>query len=156
MLIAESRLHPESRASKASKSPFSFLTTTVWGAALIALAAVFVLAEWDTGETALSAVSVTALFLVYIALIPRTTENARYLPLVNIEEDVVPLSVRVVLLLVVALGVQTFAFGAPDINLLPTLELSVAKALSWYFTIQTVCGPSAILWNFKHQVLTAL
>ena len=142
LLLADRKLRPESWSGKSEKGFFSPLANTLWGTALVALVAVFAQSDWDIGILALSIIPVAALLVAYTALIPRTDEGHRFLPQIDIEEDGVPLSLRVVVLLFAALGVQTFAFGLPSISILvPTFLLGLAKALCWYFTIQTVCTP---------------
>jgi hypothetical protein len=119
------------------------------------LIAIFALSEWNQQESALSIVPLAGLFIVYVAFIPRTVEGSlnRFLPLVDIDEAIVPLAWRAVVVLVVALGAQTVAFGLPSINIAPMLlPLGLAKALSWYFTIRTVCCPPSV---YKFSELTA-
>jgi hypothetical protein len=119
------------------------LANTVWGTTLVALVAVFAQSDWDIGMLALSILPVAALLVAYLALIPRTDEEGhRFLPHIDIEEDGVPLSLRVAVLLLAALGVQTFAFGLPSPSLvIPAFSSGLAKGLCWYFTIQIVCTP---------------
>lgn len=76
--------------------------------------------------------------MVYVALIPRSIKGTSLLPLVDIEDAILPLSMRVVVVLVFALGMETVIFGLPRSSIAPTLILGLAKALSWYFTICTV------------------
>ena len=97
--------------------------------------------DWGVGESVLSTLPVAALLLVYVALTPRIAERPRFLPCINIEKDIRPLSLRVVVLLVAALGLQTAVFGLPSNGITPSLFIGFAKALSWYFTIQTVRNP---------------
>lgn len=144
LLVAEKHLRPESRASRVP-DPWSlpFLSNSVWGAALVASFAIFILSDWNLRETALSTVPVAALLVVYVALIPRSAEGTRFLPLVNIDEAIVPLSLWTGIMLVVTLCAQTFTFGLPsNVAVAPALLLGLAKALAWYFTIQTVCIPA--------------
>ncbi|KND88236.1 Beta-1,2-xylosyltransferase 1 [Tolypocladium ophioglossoides CBS 100239] len=108
-----------------------------WGTILATLFAILTLSNWDLRGSALSIVPAAALLVVYIALIPKTINGAHYLPLVNIEDDIFPLSLRVVVVLVFALGIETVAFGFSTSGIAPTFSLGLAKALSWYFTIRT-------------------
>ena len=119
---------------------FSPLANTVWGTTLAASFASLTLSNWGLRGSAPSTVPVAALLLVYVALLPRTITSSRFLPLVNIEDAIIPLSSRVVVVLVVALGMQTVAFGFTRSEITPTLSLGLAKALSWYFMTRTVCS----------------
>ncbi|KAF7552848.1 hypothetical protein G7Z17_g4057 [Cylindrodendrum hubeiense] len=95
------------------------------------------LLNWDLWGSALSTVPLAALLLIYVTLLPRNSKSSRILPLVDIQDAIVPLSLRVVVVLVAALCVQTVYFGFPRSCIVPTLSLGMAKALSWYFTTQT-------------------
>lgn len=142
LLVADRKLRPESWSGRSEKGFFSPLANTVWGTALVALVAVFAQSEWDIGMLSLSVIPVAAFLVAYTALIPRTDEGHRFLPQLDIEEDGVPLSLRVTVLLFTVLGVQTLAFGLPSINFVTTtLLMGLTKAFCWYFTIQTVCTP---------------
>ncbi len=122
------------------------LANTVWGAAPVALISVLAQSDWDAGMLILSILPTAALLAVYAALIPRTVAGPRWLPQIDVEEDLVPLSSHIALLSVVALGIQTCLFGFPGIDfVVPALLLGLAKAFSWYFTMQTVCPPISAL-----------
>jgi hypothetical protein len=144
LLIAQKRLgsHQFPITSRTPDSWFvvTHLVNTVRGTTLVAVVAMLALSNGDLRASALSAVPVAALLVVYIALVPKNAKGHRFLPLVDIADHVVPLSLRVVLILVVALGIETVAFGFPRSTIGPTLLLGVAKASSWYFTTQTVRG----------------
>jgi hypothetical protein len=149
LLIAEKHLRPELQASRiVDPWLFSSLVNTVWGTTLVASFAILAEPDWDLRRAALSAVPVAALLVVYVALVPRTIEDTHSLPLINVEKAIAPLSLRVLVILVVALGMQTVVFGLPSNEITPTLTLGFAKALSWYFTIRTVCSPLSISRNF--------
>lgn len=70
-----------------------------------------------------------AAFLIFahISLVPRPIGRTRCLPLVNIEENLTPLSMLVVGFLSIALGIQALVFRLPGF-LLATLVLSLTKS----------------------------
>lgn len=158
LLIFERQLR--SRAEPQAPWFFSSLVNTATGAALATAVALFTtVSGWNLGkEFVLSTIPAAALLVVYVALIPRgsTTDSPRFFPRINnVEEDITPLSRRVVVVLVVALGAQGVAFGLPtSTKITPTLFLGSVKALSWYFTIQTVCShlpPSSHTSDITHR-----
>ncbi|KAL7628431.1 hypothetical protein AAE478_002634 [Parahypoxylon ruwenzoriense] len=143
LLLAQKYLGLEHRTSARPDAPILFpLMNTVWGTALAAFFAIVSLAGWDTlsgwgrREYALSTIPVVALLPVYLTLTPRSEKSSRFLPSFDIEDASRPLSLRVVFVLGSALGLQIGLFGAPSISL-ATIPLSLAKAFSWYFVIQT-------------------
>jgi hypothetical protein len=123
------------------------LVNMPWGTAVVAVVACLALLSWSPLELALLTVPVTALLVVYIALIPRTVAGPRLLPLIpDVEDAVLSLSGKVVILLVGVLACQAFAFGIHSIELgLAGLLLGLVKAGFWYFAIQTVRPLSALL-----------
>jgi hypothetical protein len=152
LLAADKQLRPELRAWKASELPaVSYLFGTVSGTAIIALLVVLALPGWTIWELVLSILPVAALSVVYAAFIPRSVES-RFLPYLDVDEDIVQLSNRVVVISVAALSVQIISFGVPRlIDLaIPTIVLGLAKASAWYFTIQTVWPPSFTLVCILH------
>ncbi|KAK4150540.1 hypothetical protein C8A00DRAFT_17964, partial [Chaetomidium leptoderma] len=135
LFMVDRKLRPDSQ-SGGSSLLFS-LANTAWDTGLVALFAILAVSNWSLLELALSALPVGALLLVYSSFMPRAAESSRFLPHVDIEDDVLPLSLRVAVMLAAALGVQTFAFGLPSIDaVVQMLPLGLAKALSWYFAIQ--------------------
>ncbi|KAK2855667.1 hypothetical protein FQN49_004965 [Arthroderma sp. PD_2] len=143
LLVAQRYLGSSTRTSAESESwLFSPLANTVWGTSLAASIFIFVLSDWDFKGHALSAIPVLTLLGVYVTFMPKTDKSSRYLPSVDIEDAVRPLSLRVVLLLLIALGVEIATFGFPTGGILVTLILGQTKALSWYFIIQTVRSSS--------------
>lgn len=72
----------------------------------------------------------------------RSNRDTRPLPTVNLVDAIVPLSLRIVLLLLVALGLETVVMAFPRSTISSTLLLGLAKALSWYFTTRAVCNLS--------------
>ena len=148
VLSAERRLRPDSRpplSSSARTEPSIAwaLANTAWGAGLVALIAVLAQSDWDVGMLILSIVPAAALLAVYAALIPRTVvAGPRWLPQIDVEEDLVSLSSHIGFLSMAALGVQTCVFGFPGIDFaLPALLLGLTKASAVYFIIQTVRRP---------------
>lgn len=141
LMIAEKHIRPELHATSILELwHFSFITTTVFGTSLTALFAIFAASDWDLRDFALSTIPLVALLLVYVAFIPRTKERTRYLARVNLEEDIFRLSMVVAITLAAILSIQAVAFGLPTKNVTHTLVIGLAKALSWFFTIQTVRG----------------
>lgn len=50
------------------------------------------------------------------------------------------LSIRTVIVLFIVLGAQWYKYGGPDPDsMLPIVIFGISKALSWFFTAQTVC-----------------
>ncbi|KAK3899729.1 hypothetical protein C8A05DRAFT_17880 [Staphylotrichum tortipilum] len=138
VLAAERKLRPESRPAKAEPSIPWALANTAWGTALVALISVLAQSGWDAGMLILSILPAAALLAVYAAFIPRTVAGPRWLPQIDVEEDLGSLSSHVALLSVAALGFQTWLFGFPGVGfVVPALLLGLTKACSWYFTIQT-------------------
>lgn len=125
-----------------SSRVFLYIFNTVWGGALVALFSILTLkSDWHIrASDALSLVPVAALLVAYITLDPRPRISNRYyrfLPPFDVEDALLPLSLRVTLVLGIVLGVETLAFGFPVYSTY-ILALALTKALSWYFTIQTV------------------
>ncbi|SPQ27219.1 a9b004c4-81da-411f-a4bf-bc72ac1d63e1 [Thermothielavioides terrestris] len=148
LFIADRRLRPDARTGDgADTSLISSLFHTVRGTALIALLAVIAQPGWTFRQLALSALPVAALFLVYAALIPRTTTGLRFVPSVlDLDEAIGPLSNRVMAILATVLAVQIIGFGVPRTSfVLLAMLLGLAKAFTWHFTIQTAQQTSWIL-----------
>jgi hypothetical protein len=107
---------------------------------LAASFAILTLSDWNLRASALSTIPVAALLVVYVALIPKAIKGSHFLLRINVEEAIVPLSFRVVIILVVALSMQTVAFGLPTNIIIPTVSLGLAKAMSWYYISRLVCS----------------
>lgn len=115
LLIIEKHRRPVLRPSSVSDpGALLFINSSVAGTTLAAAFATLILSDGNLRETALSTVPVTALLLVYTALIPRVADGNRFLPSVDVDEAIVSLSLRIVAVLVLALGVQTMVFGVPS------------------------------------------
>ncbi len=118
---------------------FPLLTYNTLCTILTATFAVIALSEWDPVAYAISVAPVVALFVAYTLLTPQTGQRSRWLRSVDIEAAVWPLSLRVVALLAIVLGRESYVIGFPSTNALETLTLGLIKALMWYFTSQLVC-----------------
>lgn len=121
---------------------FFYLSNTVWGGVLVALLSIVSLkSDWHIrASDTLLVVPVAVLLISYLTLDPRpriSNKCYRLLPPLDFVDSSNALSFRVTLLLVIALGLETLAFGFPVCSVY-TLALALTKALSWYFTIQTV------------------
>ncbi|DAA76093.1 TPA_exp: Uncharacterized protein A8136_1130 [Trichophyton benhamiae CBS 112371] len=129
-----------SSASAAASSSWLFypLANTLWGTLLVAVLFIITLSDWDFRGHALSALPVLALFGAYLTFMPKSDrkKKASLLPDVNAEDAVLPVSLRVVPLLLVSLGVEVVLFGWPSGGVLATLILGFAKSLSWYSIIK--------------------
>lgn len=122
---------------------FFYLSTSVWGGVLVAFLSILALkSDWHIRSSdALLIIPVAALLVSYFTLDSRPRISNKYyrlLPPFDFEDASVSLSLRVTVLLLIALGLETLAFGFPVCSIY-TPALALTKALSWYFTIQTVC-----------------
>lgn len=142
-------------APPSSKVSF-YMFNTVWGGTLVALFSILTLkSDWHIrASDALSLVPVAALLVAYVTLDPRPRISNRYyrfLPPFDVEDALIPLSLRVTLVLVIVLGVETLAFGFPVCSgYTPALLVALTKAFSWYFTIQTVCTSPEAYISFQY------
>lgn len=133
-----------------SPQVFSCLSNTVWGSTLVALFSVLTLkSDWHVrASDILLLVPVAALLVAYLTLDSGSRisrKHHRFLPTLDLDDALFPLSLRVTLVLVTSLGLETLAFGYPVWSAY-TPALALTKALSWYFTIQTVrTSPSACI-----------
>lgn len=135
---------------------FSSLISSTWGMILTASFTIFTLSDWSLSAHLWSVIPAIALLIIYIALIPRITESTYLVPLVDIEESIIPLSLRITLVLLSVLGAETALIGFPKNRVASTLILGLIKALSWYFITQAVSifscqriGVSKTDWNFQ-------
>ncbi|KPM42758.1 hypothetical protein AK830_g3823 [Neonectria ditissima] len=115
----------------------STLVNTVWGTALAASFAALTLFNWSLRGSALSTVPVAASLVVYSAFLPRIAKSPRFIPQIDIEDAIAPLSFRVVMVLMVVLCARTMSFGFPQNNVMSTSSLGMAKALAWFYTART-------------------
>ncbi|ORY59155.1 uncharacterized protein BCR38DRAFT_351634 [Pseudomassariella vexata] len=134
----------ELRTSSPRSAPylFYFLANTFRGTAFAASFAIVTLKSdwhfqaWDV----LSIVPLASLLVIYITLTPRpktTNRSCRFIPAFDIEDAILPLSLRVTFVFAIVIGLESLAFGFPVCSIASTLALALAKAASWYFVIQT-------------------
>lgn len=142
-------------------SLFLPLTNTFWGTTFVALFAVAsIKPKWRFEiSDILSIMSVAALLVVYVTLTSRpkpvtANRNCGIPGPFDIEDAIVPLSSRVVIVMVIMFAVQSLAFGLPRYSLTAVLVLGLSKASAWYFGIQTVCGGASR--NFCPYILILL
>ncbi|KAJ0119162.1 uncharacterized protein J7T55_013398 [Diaporthe amygdali] len=114
---------------------------TAWGSVSAALFTA-VTFKWDwhiQASDAVSFVPVAALLVAYLILEPRpriSNSSYRLFQSFDLENAILPLSLRVTLVLATLLSMETLAFGSPGMSAY-TPALALTKALSWYFTTQT-------------------
>jgi hypothetical protein len=136
LIIAHKHLRFKAYEPRAGRSRFLSL---VWVTALCALIITFTLSKGDFRGSALSVFAVVPQLFVYIALLPEAILPSQRLPLVGGFRDVVHrLCWRAVATLTVAMGIQTTVFGFTRVQVTHVLFLGVAKAMTWFFLIQTV------------------
>lgn len=124
--------------SKLPAGLFSPLTSTICGAVLISLFTIFTFSDWSI-QTSLSSITlVAALFIVYAALLPKCA-TCLYLPSINFERVIRPLSFRIIILLFFMLCISIVLTGFSRVNPIHLLLLGLLKALSWYFIAKVVC-----------------
>ncbi|KAH9908945.1 hypothetical protein F4778DRAFT_714695 [Xylariomycetidae sp. FL2044] len=139
-------LHTPSVSSTTSPSLLSALfspfVSTVWGTSLLAsFTLVAILGGGLRGHT-LSLIPILALLVCYIFLIHSTTlelreSYSRLLPSFDLQNFIIPVSVRTLVTLAIALFAEVILFGFPLGDIASTSCLGLAKCFSWYFTIQT-------------------
>lgn len=112
---------------------------TVWGTALAAAVAIAALSNWDFQAHALSIIPVTFTLFGYATLTPRSGWGAKAFAPFDIEHAILPLSKRLIIVIITALGFETSIFGFPRSNVLQTFMSGLAKAFAWYSIIQIVC-----------------
>ncbi|KAM5445523.1 hypothetical protein MaudCBS49596_007429 [Microsporum audouinii] len=139
LLVAQRHFGSSARPSADSSDSWLLypLANTLWGTSLVAVIFTITLSDWDFAGHGLSALPVLALLAVYLTFMPKTERKSRFLPHVDIEDAVRPVSLRVVVMLLVLLGVEVATFGFPTGGILVTLALGFTKSLSWYSIIQT-------------------
>lgn len=116
-------------------------SSDVWVTALIAFTSIFFLSDWSLRGCVLSMLPVACILLIYVALIPRIVEDSFRLPQIDINETIIPISCRTLLILMATLCIQMTLYGFPNGFLLPSLLSGLAKVLSRYWTIRAVCCP---------------
>ncbi|KAE8356852.1 hypothetical protein BDV28DRAFT_41659 [Aspergillus coremiiformis] len=133
LLIAERCDSPRMGGSSTSDTPHPIhLIDTVWVTGLAGLFVVLTLGDWDRRGFFLSILPVAALLIVYAALTPRIGRSTGFLPIFDMEASILPLSRRVVCLLLMVIGVETVVFGFVPMEPISTLTSGLTKALTWY------------------------
>ncbi|KAI1177812.1 glycosyltransferase family 90 protein [Nemania sp. FL0916] len=115
-------------------SPLSLLTQSIAGTTVAAGFAIAALSEWDLLAFSLSLAPVAALFIAYNLLTPESDNRLRWLRSFDLKAESRSLSLRIEILLVIALVVESCVIGFPSINAIETLALGLFKALLWYHT----------------------
>jgi hypothetical protein len=92
----------------------------------------------------LAAIAVSAQFIIYLAFMPRSKTSSRLIPYIsNLEDAILPISVRTLVGLAISTGIHTALYGFTGIDVVNTLLLGVSKALSRYFVAGTVFRSSS-------------
>ncbi|KAL7952051.1 glycosyltransferase family 90 protein [Trichoderma barbatum] len=136
----------QKRLGSASKPAgfFSPLVSTNRGAILAASFGVLTFSDWSIRAFLFSIIPTAFLFIVYTALLPRSRIST-FLPSVNLDNAIRPLSVRIAVLLLLIWGVDIAFFGLNAIGIIKTFFLALLKALSWLFVIQAARDASWIV-----------
>lgn len=134
---------PTAVPPKAVSQFFFRLANTVCGTVLSASLAVLTLkSDWHyRALDTLSLVPVLGLLVAYSTLDPRrriANKIHQTLPPFDMEDAIIPLSLRVIAVMGCIMGLESLAFGFPTCTAVSALVLGLTKALSWYFTIQMV------------------
>ncbi|KAF4978242.1 hypothetical protein FZEAL_5347 [Fusarium zealandicum] len=116
---------------------FNPIITTIWGASSVALVAVLSLSNGDLWGSAPSVILVAASLIVYVGLGSKPKKGIQDTSFLDIEAIITLLAAKTVVFLIAALCGQVFLLGFLDSPVASTVLLGLAKALSWYFTIQT-------------------
>ena len=111
---------------------------TLRGNALVASFSIFVLSNWSLLGFAVSIGALAGSFVAHCTLLQRRVRGDSPVPPLNLERDINKVTIRTIIALSIAVGVQTILFGFTSGDVFSTIFLGVTKALSWYFTIRTV------------------
>lgn len=127
-----------------SSSWFSPIANSFWGTTAIAFFAIGSLVDWDIRGHVPAIGPAFGLLLAFVLFIPRPdrpSRLSRFVPSLSVEDAIVPLSWRIIILLAIVTGVETyvFQFAFLRIDAVAVFTLGTAKALFWYFGIQAVC-----------------
>lgn len=99
------------------------------------------LVNWNIQGHLLSIVPVTALLAFLVTVMPsRSAKSHQLIPSFDIRDATIPLSLRVIFILMVAQCAQMIAFGYFGGDAIAIVIRGLTKASSWYFMMQTVCG----------------
>lgn len=87
-----------------------------------------------------------AYLIVFATFLARDLDKSSWFPHLDFEDVVIPISLHVVMISTLVMVVRVVIFGFPGGGMITPLLLGLAKAMSWYFTLQTVvislCGLS--------------
>lgn len=143
LLIAQNRLTPSPTSSSALDSRIiSPPVKAICSTTLIASFSTLVLTHWSLRGVVQSIIPTATLLVTFVGLLPGAN-RPRFMPRVSLEEDILPISKRVVALIATVLCVHTVIFGLPTIHVAPIVLLGAAKALSWIFMLRIVSSPLA-------------
>lgn len=150
ILFAYKFLGTHTHSPAASTRPWSLLffrlANTLWGTTLVALFAIATL-KWPSyldfvSSEALFIIPLAAQLVVYVVLsldhgseLPHTTSQP-----FDIESVVIPLSLRIIRLMVLTVVLSGLIFGFPQWQPISVLALGLSKAVRWHFTIKMVCS----------------
>lgn len=137
LLVLEERLASRTRVPSASTLRSMSGAKTIWVAVLIAVFSCLNLLYWDHTNAVPAIIPAVALVPVYCALLPGTWKGSTS-PLVRLEDDVAPVSVRTAFLLAVAFGTRTIIWGGFEVDAASAVLLGLFKASSWYTLVKTV------------------
>ncbi|KAL0467556.1 capsule protein [Neurospora intermedia] len=123
--------------AKEGALPRSILNT-FWGSLLAAAVAVYGLAAWDAKAAAMALIPFAVLVGLFFSLMSHMGEQGRLKTFhFELEDIIKPLSLRIVGFFIVLQFVDSWASGFPSIDGVWTVFLGVAKAFSWYFSVQS-------------------
>lgn len=143
LLASQETPAPNSDAPSTSRAfCLSSAINTIWGASLVAMFSTMVFLYWDLRGAIPAIIPAVSLYLAYATLSDVTRRRSLF-PRVSLEEAIVPISARAVVLLAMAWGVRVLVTGERDIDIASMLVLGSAKALSWYTLAKTVGRPLA-------------
>lgn len=147
LLAAEKYLRFNARIPGGSDSwVFSYLANTTWGTGLAALVAIVALSDWDFRAHVLSTIPVVSMLVGYATLTPRSGRSAKSLPAFDVGSAILRLSLQNVIVIGIALGVETTTFGFPRSSILQVSISGLTKAFFWYSIVQLVCHILFTAW----------
>ena len=143
LLAGQEVRSPNSDAPRTSRAfHLSSAITATWGASLVAVFSTMVLLYWDPRASIPAIIAAASLYAAYATLVDGTKRRS-LVPRVRLEEEILPISATVVILLAMAWGVRVFLMGQPEIDVVSAVGLGVAKAFAWYTLAKTACLPVA-------------
>ncbi|OBT55451.1 hypothetical protein VE04_04614 [Pseudogymnoascus sp. 24MN13] len=141
LLAAQRYLRSDVRTSADSRF-FSPFVNTVWGTAVAALFVILTMLDWDFRWYTLLIIPGACLLVLFDVLTSGNIKGSRFIQPFDIENAIMPLAVRVVILLAILLGVEKVAFDFATSEPFMTLTLGLAKSFTWHFIIQTARNSS--------------